>query len=85
MVAEASNSLSSQQMSAPITPRQSMDSRVGYNYEFEDDGEEVQSELMPYYEDEEEEDYYIEVNDDAYWDVYFDPTAPDTLNTSFSD
>ena len=64
-----------------------MSSRNGQVYYGDDCGEEeVQSELMPYYEEEDDEgDYYIEVNDDAYWDIYFDPTAPDTLNTSFSD
>jgi hypothetical protein len=58
-----------------------MDSRnATIYYDTYDEEEEVQSELMPYYEDEEEE--VIEVNDDAYWDFYYDP---DNLNTSFSD
>jgi hypothetical protein len=61
-----------------------MDSRnATIYYDTYDEEEEVQSELMPYYEDEEEE--VIEVNDDSYWDIYYDPTGPDNLDTSFSD
>lgn len=28
-------------------------------------------EVMPYYEDDEDDGGYIEVNEDDYWDVYF--------------
>jgi hypothetical protein len=60
-----------------------MDSRNATIYhDTYDEEEEVQSELMPYYEDDEDDGGYIEVNDDSYWDVYFEP---DILNTSFSD
>ena len=63
-----------------------MNSRNACIYEFDDEDiqDDAQSTLMPYYEDE-YEDAPIEVNDDAYWDVYFDPTVPDILNRSFSD
>jgi hypothetical protein len=53
----------------------------GNDDDIEDD---AQSNLMPYYDDEEDE-IPIEVNDDSYWDVYYDPTGPDNLHTSFSD
>ena len=78
---------SSPLIASSLSDLHNMASCDGQVYYGDDCGEEeVQSELMPYYEDEEDEgDYYTEVNDDAYWDVYFDPTAPDTLNTSFSD
>ena len=49
----------------------------------EDIEDDAQSTLMPYYED--DEDDITEVNDNSYWDVYYDPTGPDNLNTSFSD
>jgi hypothetical protein len=79
MVVEAS--------SFPDLHQEQMSSSNGQVYYGDDCGEEeVQSELMPYYHDEENEwDYYVEVNDDDYWDVYFEPTEQDTLNTSFSD
>ena len=71
-------------MESPRTPTREMDSRnATIYYDTYDEEEEVQSELMPYYEDEEED--VIEVNDDSYWDIYYDPTGPDNLNTSFSD
>ena len=46
--------------------------------DYDDIEDDAQS--MPHYEDEEEDT--IELNDDAYWDFYYDP---DSLNTSFSD
>ena len=83
MFAEASSS----HIASSLSDLHKMSSSNGQIYYGDDCGEEeVQSELMPYYHDEEDEwDYYVEVNDDAYWDIYFDPTEPDTLNTSFSD
>ena len=64
-----------------------MDSRNAYIYEFDDEDieDDAQSTRMPYYEDEEYEEAPIDVNDDAYWDIYFEPTVPDILNRSFSD
>lgn len=71
-------------METPTTNSVQMDfSRNAHIYgdnDYDDIEDEAQS--MPYYEDEEET---IEVNDDAYWDIYYDPTGPDNLHTSFSD
>ena len=50
--------------------------------DYDDIEDDARSDLMPYYEDEED---VIEVNDDSYWDIYYDPTGPDNLHTSFSD
>ena len=41
-----------------------------------DNEEEFVEEVVPYYEDEDDEDGgFVEVNDDAYWDVYFTPVV----------
>ena len=73
-------------METPTTNLIQMDhsrnAQIYYGNE-EDIEDDAQSDLMPYYEDEEE--ITIEVNDDSYWDVYYDPTGPDNLHTSFSD
>ncbi len=55
-------------------------SRNAQIYDGENDYDDIEddAESMPYYE----EDETIEVNDDSYWDFYYDP---DNLDNSFSD
>ncbi len=55
-------------------------SRNAQIYDGENDYDDIEddAESMPYYD----EDETIEVNDDSYWDFYYDP---DNLDNSFSD
>jgi hypothetical protein len=55
-------------------------SRNAQIYDGENDYDDIEDDAqsMPYYD----EDETIEVNDDSYWDFYYDP---DNLDNSFSD
>lgn len=69
-------------MTTTLQMNNSYNAQIYYDND-EDIEDDAQSTLMPYYED--DEDDITEVNDNSYWDVYYDPTGPDNLNTSFSD